>query len=286
MTEKIGLIKNPLTIIAIFAGIAEVSGTTVLPFISDSNQSLFIYFLMVFPFLLVIIFFSTLNFNNKVLYAPSDYKDESNYFKIFKYDQVKQENVEIQVKKDETSSLLLEKLQELNNDFNQRLLDIDSKLSGKKDEGDEEFRDMAEDTEVRFLVSSLPDVRKFIFKMRNQGFPFKIYGDQDIKGTEKADNLEEYGAIWIGKNVNYKTIQIVIENARLFYPFLKYLHLSGDSGDDPPYHVHSQIYIGGSTSTAVGNFHLKPFDDNQFEKLSNASSKEQYFKIIRENYLS
>lgn len=48
MTEKIGLIKNPLTIIAIFAGIAEVSGTIVLPFIADENQGLFIYFLIFF----------------------------------------------------------------------------------------------------------------------------------------------------------------------------------------------------------------------------------------------
>ena len=82
MTEKIGKIKNPLTIIAIFAGIAEVSGTIVLPFMADTNQKLFIYFLICFPTLLVILFFLTLNFNNKVLYAPSDYKDETNYIKI------------------------------------------------------------------------------------------------------------------------------------------------------------------------------------------------------------
>lgn len=43
MTEKIGLIKNPLTVIAIFAGIAEVSGTVVLPFISANNQLTFIF---------------------------------------------------------------------------------------------------------------------------------------------------------------------------------------------------------------------------------------------------
>jgi hypothetical protein len=44
MIEKIGSVKNPLTIIEIFAGIAEVSGTTVLPFISPENQGIFIYF--------------------------------------------------------------------------------------------------------------------------------------------------------------------------------------------------------------------------------------------------
>jgi len=31
MVDKIGPVKNPLTIIAIFAGLAETSGTVVLP---------------------------------------------------------------------------------------------------------------------------------------------------------------------------------------------------------------------------------------------------------------
>lgn len=82
LIEKVGHIKNPLTVIAIFAGIAEISGTTVLPFIESKNQDVFIWFLMIFPIFLVGAFFFTLNFNHKVLYAPSDYKDESNFLKM------------------------------------------------------------------------------------------------------------------------------------------------------------------------------------------------------------
>lgn len=81
MLEKITHIKNPLTVIAIFSAVAEISGTTVLPFIAESNQSIYIWFLMLFPTLLVIIFFLTLNWNHEVLYAPSDYKNENNFFK-------------------------------------------------------------------------------------------------------------------------------------------------------------------------------------------------------------
>tara|TARA_R110001583_G_scaffold160442_1_gene312342 strand:+ start:2813 stop:3673 length:861 start_codon:yes stop_codon:yes gene_type:complete len=79
LVEKIGHIKNPLTVIAIFAAIAEISGTTVLPFIEADNQNIYIWFLMFFPIFLVGIFFLTLNFNHRVLYAPSDYKDEKNF---------------------------------------------------------------------------------------------------------------------------------------------------------------------------------------------------------------
>jgi len=76
-----GTIKNPLTIIAIFAGIVEVSSTTVLPFISDAVQSTYIWFLMLFPSILVLVFFITLNMNSKVLYAPSDFQTDDGYHK-------------------------------------------------------------------------------------------------------------------------------------------------------------------------------------------------------------
>lgn len=108
MVEKIGTIKNPLTIIAMFAGIAEISGTAVLPFITEGNQGLYIWFLMIFPLLLIILFFVTLNFNHKVLYAPSDFKNEDNFFKsltsaspLEKAEKLKEEIEEIQFENNE-----------------------------------------------------------------------------------------------------------------------------------------------------------------------------------------
>lgn len=83
MIEKIGTIKNPLTVIAIFAAIAEISGTLVLPFISPEHQGAYIWFLMLFPVLLVAAFFLTLNFNHAVLYAPSDYQQEEHFLRAF-----------------------------------------------------------------------------------------------------------------------------------------------------------------------------------------------------------
>jgi hypothetical protein len=80
MKENFQTIKNPLTIIAIFAGISEISGTIVLPLISDQvNQRFFIFFLIFFPLLLISLFFYTLNKNHKVLYAPSDFNDQKDF---------------------------------------------------------------------------------------------------------------------------------------------------------------------------------------------------------------
>ena len=53
-------ISNPLTMIAIFAGIAEMSAMYVLPQLPSNIQETFVYFVMIFPFTLVSFFFYTL----------------------------------------------------------------------------------------------------------------------------------------------------------------------------------------------------------------------------------
>jgi hypothetical protein len=96
MIEKIKGVGNPLTIIALFAGLAEISGTVVLPFIAQVNQAIYIWFLMIFPLILVLLFFLTLNFNSKVLYSPSDFRDEANYMRIFQPSTTAQKLIKIQ----------------------------------------------------------------------------------------------------------------------------------------------------------------------------------------------
>lgn len=64
--------KSPLTIIAIFAGIIEASALASLPFLDESSQSIYTWFLVGFPPFLTLLFFLTLNFNSKSLYVPED----------------------------------------------------------------------------------------------------------------------------------------------------------------------------------------------------------------------
>ncbi|MCY1403120.1 hypothetical protein D3C76_418670 [compost metagenome] len=74
--------KNPLTIIAIFAGIIEASALASLPFLDDDSQSIYTWFLVGFPPFLTILFFLTLNFNSKSLYSPSDFSNEQDFLKV------------------------------------------------------------------------------------------------------------------------------------------------------------------------------------------------------------
>ncbi|EMP57377.1 hypothetical protein MSNKSG1_02113 [Marinobacter santoriniensis NKSG1] len=79
MLEKFRKVTNPLTIIAIFAGITEIMCTFALAAVSEGHEIWIIVFLVSFPSVLIVMFFLTLNFNHKVLYAPSDYADEANF---------------------------------------------------------------------------------------------------------------------------------------------------------------------------------------------------------------
>ena len=72
-------VSNPLTIIAIFASLAESLATGALIYLPSDIQNVFVYFVMMFPLTIVLLFFYILYFKNTVLYAPSDYEDESNY---------------------------------------------------------------------------------------------------------------------------------------------------------------------------------------------------------------
>ena len=95
-------ISNPLTIIGMFASIAQVAGTVVLPLVSIDLQMILIRYVIGFPVLLVILFFFVLIYKREALYAPSDFADEKDFLKLFnkqkfkkaidKLDETKQNN--------------------------------------------------------------------------------------------------------------------------------------------------------------------------------------------------
>ncbi|MFA1562951.1 winged helix-turn-helix domain-containing protein [Aliivibrio fischeri] len=72
-------VSNPLTIIAIFAGLAETLATVALIQLPGEIQEIFVYFVMAFPTCIVLLFFWILYHRNVVLYAPSDYQNQDHY---------------------------------------------------------------------------------------------------------------------------------------------------------------------------------------------------------------
>jgi len=283
MTEKIGTIKNPLTIIAIFAGIAEVSGTLVLPFIANENQLLFIYFLIVFPSILIILFFITLNFNNKALYAPSDFKNEEHYIQIFKYDESKQARVQVSVTREQMVEILNENLMDFkrSNDIKVQKLEHEIiKLKTIKNETIEIYEDDGLDEDDYMgdntvSILNLPNAEKLINLFSSKGYPTEL---NEPHNTYNEIDFEYHKSIWLGSEISFEKAKEVILTAKDFYPHLEYIKVSDKTRDIPEF-VHYQIFIGGSTQVAVeeGAKQLKKED---WEKVKSAENLEELYKLL------
>jgi len=76
-------LTNPISVIALFAFISETSAAVSLPFLDNDEREIYIWFLISFPFYLLFLFFVTLNFNYRSLYAPSDFNNDNNFLKAF-----------------------------------------------------------------------------------------------------------------------------------------------------------------------------------------------------------
>jgi hypothetical protein len=91
ITQAKGLTKNPLGIIALFISLIYGFACLVLGLSSNNlitnERILLIYFLIGFPVLILITFIFLVVKHHKKLYAPSDYKDEKNFFKGFENQQ-------------------------------------------------------------------------------------------------------------------------------------------------------------------------------------------------------
>jgi hypothetical protein len=75
-------ITNPMTVIAIFATLSETSAALSLPFLDDDERDIYIWFLISFPYYLILLSFATLNFNYRSLYAPSDFEKGKHFIKV------------------------------------------------------------------------------------------------------------------------------------------------------------------------------------------------------------
>lgn len=79
--KNITKISNPLTIVFLFAAIAEIAMTITIFNISEELQKTFLWFVMLFPILLMGLFFGMWFFKPHYLYAPGDYKNEENFIR-------------------------------------------------------------------------------------------------------------------------------------------------------------------------------------------------------------
>jgi hypothetical protein len=276
MTEKIGLIKNPLTIIAIFAGIAEVSGTIVLPFVAVQNQQLFIWFLILFPSILVIAFFTTLNFNNKVLYAPSDYKDEGNYLLSNKYSVITQSEITVK----EPVNIALETMSDRIDDIYSQISTINKTKHVTSVISNDINIDDAKEMYTYRIISEIRKVDLFIKRMSELHYTFTKY-ESRYEFVSRSPAIENR-AIWLGVDIPLEIVKEILNEVRKFYPFLTFIHIN-EQGTAPG-EMTSEIFIGGSTKAAVSDLGLRPIGLDGFERINQSNSLSELHEIVRSYY--
>ena len=288
MLDKIGPVKNPLTIIAIFAGISEVCGGIVLPFIQQENQLIFIYFLMYFPTLLILLFFLTLNFNHKVLYSPSDYRDEDNFIIVSKFNFSKLSIIKDKVKQSEYFSSLLPEYSEKINSLSNKVENILKNSTINKLPISEESGKMLQElvgiescSKYKVNVNDLNNAKSLINILNKKGYLVENYCFSSVEENKNNDNLN-FKSIWLGKNVPLEIASDVITISKNFYNHLEYIHISEEETNIPNY-VHNQIFIGGATSTAE-DYSLEPLSKDDFESIKDKDTLVELHKFIKAFY--
>jgi hypothetical protein len=76
MSDRSGSTGKPLIPIAVFAGLVEVVGLIVLPSFDAHIQEVFVWFLMLFPVLVVLLSFATVLVNRRELERASGRKED------------------------------------------------------------------------------------------------------------------------------------------------------------------------------------------------------------------
>ena len=90
-------------------------------------------------------------------------------------------------------------------------------------------------------------------------------------------------AVWLGVNFPVDQLADVMDIGRTYYPDLRYVALSDYGLDSPPAQVHDEVYIGGSTETAL-KLGLKAWTDQDFRKLRTLKTKEEVAAFVRSKY--
>lgn len=81
-------IMNPLTVIGLFCGVVELVALYTLPKLNETLQAQLVWFVMLFPVLLLGGFMWMLIFRHTHLYAPSDFADPTMFLRSIELTQV------------------------------------------------------------------------------------------------------------------------------------------------------------------------------------------------------
>lgn len=135
--------------------------------------------------------------------------------------------------------------------------------------------------DVKVDVSRLAGAESLVERLEAAGFVASIYdspGDAAEVGVP-----EEHKAIWVGNRVASERVVTAMKIGREVWPFLEFVELSGDGGQEPPDSIHDEMYLGGATSTAKES-KLRPWTAADFAGLDGRLPLSDLHRLIRSFY--
>jgi len=124
-------------------------------------------------------------------------------------------------------------------------------------------------------ITNLDRANELINTMKNLGFDAHIYNPYEYDDEELT--FENHQGIWLGSSIPTLIALIIIKNAIKVWPHLKYIHLSSDGSG--PEEIDWQVFLGGSTNSAVNMFNLKPWTINEIDSLTDMEITDFHAKI-------
>lgn len=129
----------------------------------------------------------------------------------------------------------------------------------------------------------VPGWKSVIESLVSAGFDANRYEDP-FPSPNSSENArpDDQACIWLGERISAQGAIKAIKIATKQWPHLKYIELSTD-GASPPDEVHYQMFVGGTTSTALRR-RLLPWNTDEIMKLSDNLSRRDFHLAIRGKY--
>ena len=285
--------NNPIGVIGAFLVLTEAIASTVIvnSKLNDIQNTILVIFIVLFPCLVLGIFYLLVTKHHEKLYSPSDYKDERNFVNTYNSNTQKEDitmftDIETNICNDLDENII--KIKEALSD----VIELQKKIiptvqnsviseTDKEDyllNMDEFLTEMSEgDSKVlKVNISPMYKCNKFVEDLVKQGYIASIYR---LGMNKKMVNNIDHQAIWLGTEVPLQMSVNVIKKAKSYYPHLRYIQLS-DAKDGAPDYVKYNIYIGGATTTAQEQS-LRALDIHDFEKLYSSNTLKELHDFIK-----
>ncbi len=293
MEKIVKLTNNPLGIIGTFLTLVEgIAGLVIVKSqLKDCQNTILVIFVVLFPIIVLCVFYRLVTKHHEKLYSPSDYKDERNFVKIYDNQTKKMMSGNL----DEKYSIQIEEIKNSISELHENIYSIIEMQNELLIKNEDEYAALSDDNEYIDIKEYLSSFSKRDLLEYNVEIS-RMKGCYSLRDELESENYEariytfdnnssemlgwgEHAAIWLGDYVPLEMAIEVIKIAKKHYSFLQYIMLS-DGTDGSPEYIRKQIFIGGSTSTSKERG-LKKLSNEDFEHIYDSTNIDELHSLIK-----